>query len=77
VTATFDGMLPVPCSGHVHRLHALYDCHSLIHFGNSHIVILFVDMHEGFAEKGFPMLWCSSCCAQKLVVSLLLQCHLK
>jgi hypothetical protein len=48
----------------VHRLHALYDCHSLICFVNSYIVILFVYMYEGFAEKGLPMLWCSSRRAQ-------------
>jgi hypothetical protein len=49
--------MSVPCSRLIHRLHALYDCHSLICFGNSHKVIIFADMHEGFAEKGLPMLW--------------------
>jgi hypothetical protein len=44
----------------VHRLHAWYNCHSLIRFVNSYIVIIFVYVHEGFAEKGLPMLWCSS-----------------
>jgi hypothetical protein len=48
----------------VRRLHALYDCHSLICFVNSYIVILFVYMYKGFAEKGLPMLWCSSRRAQ-------------
>ncbi len=54
----------VPRSRRVHRLHALYDCHSLIRFGNSHIVIIFVYLNEGFAEKGLPKLWCSSRHAQ-------------
>lgn len=48
----------------VHRLHALYDCHSLIRFVNSYVVIIFVYVHESFAEKGLPMLWCSSSRAQ-------------
>jgi hypothetical protein len=66
----------VPCSHHVHRLHALYDCHSLICFVNSHT--LFVDMHAGFAEKSLPMLWCSSHWPHPSWLScLLLQCHLK
>jgi hypothetical protein len=53
----------------VHRLHALYNRHSLICFVNSYIVILFVYMHENMLKRDCQ---CSGACH---VAPKLLGCH--